>query len=332
MIRKTASAWLGAVLLAGAMGAYAAEKAADKPAEKAGTAATVNGTAISEDRLERAFQAFLQSQGQAAVAAVSNPDKYNQMRGQILDVLIKQELLWQDAKAKGILPKDEEVKQYIDGVKGKFEKPEEYDTQLKAAGFTEESFKDDAVRRLAVAKLVSDDIAKTVTVSDADIEKFYQDNPKSFTAPEQVRARHILIQVPADADEVKKKAAREKVDGLLEQVKKGGDFAELAKANSEDAGSAPNGGDLGFFGRGQMVKPFEDAAFGLKPGEVSGVIESQFGFHIIKVDEKQDSRVVPLAEVKDRVKEYLQSQKLQQAIEARAKALREGAKVEVTAK
>ncbi|MEO8122633.1 MAG: SurA N-terminal domain-containing protein, partial [Burkholderiales bacterium] len=123
-----------------------------------------------------------------------------------------------------------------------------------------------------------------ITVSDEDLRKYYNENAARYTTPEERRASHILINAPKDAPADVRAKAHAKADALLAQVKKNPDsFAELAKKNSDDPGSAERGGDLDFFSRGAMFKPFEDAAFALKPGEVSGVVESDFGYHIIKL-------------------------------------------------
>lgn len=123
-----------------------------------------------------------------------------------------------------------------------------------------------------------------ITVSDEDLRKYYNENAARYTTPEERRASHILINAPKDAPADVRAKARAKAEALLAQVKKDpNSFAELAKKNSDDPGSAERGGDLDYFSRGAMVKPFEDAAFVLKPGEVSGVVESDFGYHIIKL-------------------------------------------------
>ena len=123
-----------------------------------------------------------------------------------------------------------------------------------------------------------------ITVSDEDLRKYYNENAARYTTPEERRASHILINAPKDAPADVRAKARAKAEALLAQVKKDPDsFAELAKKNSDDPGSAERGGDLDYFARGAMVKPFEDAAFALKPGDVSGVVESDFGYHIIKL-------------------------------------------------
>lgn len=130
-----------------------------------------------------------------------------------------------------------------------------------------------------------DALRKSATVGDDDLRKYYQENEKRYTTPEERRARHILVKADRDAPRAERDKARAKAETLLADVKKDpGRFAEIAKANSDDEGSAAKGGDLDWFGRGAMVKPFEDAAFGLKAGETSGIVESDFGFHIIQAE------------------------------------------------
>ena len=129
-----------------------------------------------------------------------------------------------------------------------------------------------------------DALRKGIAVSDDDLRKYYTENEKRYTAAEERRASHILVKADKDAPKAEREKAKAKAETLLAEVRKNPDaFAEIAKKNSDDEGSAAKGGDLDFFGRGAMVKPFEDAAFGLKPGETSGIVESDFGFHIIRV-------------------------------------------------
>ena len=129
-----------------------------------------------------------------------------------------------------------------------------------------------------------DVLKKSVSVPEEELRKYYSENEKRFTAPEERRARHILIKADKDAPRAERDKAKAKAEAVLAEVKKDpSKFAEIAKKQSEDEGSAEKGGDLDFFGRGAMVKPFEDATFALKPGEVSGVVESDFGYHVIQL-------------------------------------------------
>lgn len=135
------------------------------------------------------------------------------------------------------------------------------------------------------AVLDLDAVKKTIAVSDEDLRKYYDENAARFGTPEERRARHILVNAPAGASADDKAKARARAESLLEQVKRNpASFADVARKNSDDTGSAEKGGELEWFGRGAMVKPFEDAAFTLKPGEISGLVETEFGFHVIQVE------------------------------------------------
>jgi peptidyl-prolyl cis-trans isomerase D len=142
-------------------------------------------------------------------------------------------------------------------------------------------------------------LADQISVTDADVKSYYDQNAKRYSVEEQRRASHILIAVKKDAPAADKAAAKAKADALLAQLRKSpGEFAKLAKENSQDPGSAERGGDLDYFGKGMMVKPFEDAAYKLKQGEISDVVESDFGYHIIQVTGVKPATVQPLEEVK----------------------------------
>jgi len=153
--------------------------------------------------------------------------------------------------------------------------------------------------RLEYLVLSAEAAGKAAEISDAEVEKAYASAGVKYRIGEQRRASHILIQIPADATEAERAAARTKADGILAELKASPErFAALAKQHSQDTGSASKGGDLGLFGRGMMVKPFETAAFALKAGEMSGIVETPFGLHIIRVTEIQPERARPLDEVR----------------------------------
>jgi peptidyl-prolyl cis-trans isomerase D len=163
-------------------------------------------------------------------------------------------------------------------------------------------------------------LQKGVTVSDDELKRYYAENASRYTAAEERRASHILIKADKDMAAADRQKARAKADALLEQVRKSpGQFAELARKNSDDPGSAERGGDLDFFGRGAMVKPFDDAVFAMKPGEISNVVESEFGFHIIQLTgqrggEKKSFDSVR-AEIEAEVKKQLAQKRYAEAAE-----------------
>src|SRR4030067_2195559 len=155
-----------------------------------------------------------------------------------------------------------------------------------------------------------DDLLAGIDVSKEEVRNYYDGHRSEFGTPEERRAAHILISLPANASQEQQDAARKKSEQLLQQISKTpARFAELAKQNSQDPGSAANGGDLGFVGRGVMVKPFEDAVFALKPGEISMLGKSDFGYHIIKLIAVKPSRDLPFEEARGDILTKLRAQK-----------------------
>jgi len=157
-------------------------------------------------------------------------------------------------------------------------------------------------------------VAAKVEVTDEALKKYYEDNRQEFKQPERVRARHILVKVERTASDSERTAARGRAEKLLEQAKAGGDFAALAAEHSEDAGSKRKGGEVGPFARGSMAPEFEEAAFSLKPGDVSGIVETDFGFHIIRVEERKEASFQPYDEVKDRIRRKVTIERKRQAV------------------
>lgn len=157
-----------------------------------------------------------------------------------------------------------------------------------------------------------EDIAGGITVDEAEVRERYEARKINYTSPEERKASHILVKLSGDSSEEAVAAAKQKAEKLLERIRKGEEFAKLAKAESDDPGSAPQGGDLGFFGRGVMDPAFEEAAFALKKGEVSDLVRSSFGFHIIKLVDIKGGEVKPFAEVKDEIKKEIQNERAEQ--------------------
>ncbi|HMS27964.1 MAG TPA: SurA N-terminal domain-containing protein [Burkholderiaceae bacterium] len=155
-------------------------------------------------------------------------------------------------------------------------------------------------------------LKNSITVSDADLKSYYDQNAGRYASPEERRASHVLINAPKSAPAADRAAAKSKAQALLESLKKAPNtFAEVAKANSQDPGSAANGGDLSFFAKGAMVKPFEDAAFALKKDELSGVVESDFGYHIIKLTDIKPGKQRSFEEVKGEITAEVKKQQAQ---------------------
>ncbi len=290
-------------------------------------AARVNGVAISRAELDRSFDAFIQQRGMDT-RMITDPSRYAQVQSEVLNGLINRELLWQEAKKMGLVANDAAVSEAIMDTKSRFSSEEEFNMRLAQRGISEEDYAEFLRQQLSVGNLVREVIAEEISVSDGEVRGYYEANPEQFRTPEQVRARHILVKVEPGADEAIRGEAKAKIDSILAETKSGADFAGLARKHSEGP-SGPKGGDLGFFSREQMVKPFSEAAFALKPGEISDVVQTRFGYHIIRVEERKVPSTIPLKEVKEQIRKFLYAGKVQKAVQDRVDALREEGNVEI---
>jgi peptidyl-prolyl cis-trans isomerase C len=231
--------------------------------------------------------------------------------------------------ALGLVPSDAELDQQIATVKSQFPGEKEFTAALEAQGMTPADLRNDLRENMGIQKVISTKLEPMVQITDEAKHKFYNENQDKMQSPEQVRASHILVKFEHGATPEQKEAARKKAADLLTQIKGGADFATLAKANSDDPGSAAKGGDLGLFPKGAMVPPFDQAAFALKVGEVSDLVESPFGFHIIKVAEHKPAGVSPYEEVQEKIGQYLHNRELKAKLDAHIAELKAKAQVQV---
>lgn len=298
---------------------------AEEKKEPAGQAAVVNGVAISKDDFNREMDFYIKranQQGQQVPQA-----QLGMMKNQVLDSLIDRELLFQETKKKGIKADAKEVDAEIQKIKQRYAKEGEFEQLLSNMGLTESDVRIQIERGLAIQQLIDKEVRTKVKIGDEEVKSYYDANPQLFQQPEQVKASHILVKVDADAPQEKKDEARKKIESVQKKAKKGEDFASLAKTYSEGP-SGPKGGDLGYFRRGQMVKPFEDAAFNLKPDQTSDIVETQFGYHLIKVVDKKPAQKAAYADVKEQLTEHLKKQKMDSEASTYIQSLRSGAKIE----
>ena len=287
--------------------------------------AVVNGTVIKQAEFDSELNRVLERLQRTG--RIPNDLERSQIKKQVLENLIARELLYQESQKKGIKVDQKEIEAQITALKGRFPSEVEFKNALSTANLTEADLRFQFERDVAIRKLLDDQIGGKSTVSEKESRAYYDSNLESFKKPEQVRASHILIKVDPGADEAKKAEARTKIESLQAKLKNGEDFGALAKEYSEGP-SGPKGGDLGFFGRGQMVKPFEETAFSMKPGQVSGMVETRFGYHLIMVTERTPESTLSYEEVKDRLEQYLKQQKVQAEIAAYVENLKSKAKIE----
>jgi peptidyl-prolyl cis-trans isomerase C len=232
------------------------------------------------------------------------------MRDKVIDSLINRELLYRQSKAKGITTDAEEIDTSIDEIKQRLEAGQSFESLLVEMGIAIETMRTQVGQANAIQKLLEVTVYPKAMVSEKESRIFFENNPQYFQKPEEVKASHILIQVTPDAGDEEKLAAREKIEDVQKKIEAGDDFANLARQYSEGPSNV-SGGDLGYFDRKKMVKRFSDAAFALKPGEVSDIVETRFGFHLIKVYDKKAKSAYVFEDIKDRLSKILQQQKIQ---------------------
>ena len=294
-------------------------------AEDNGIAATVNGIVIKDAEVDAKVSTYMERM--AAQIPPNMVEQYRtQIRGQALESMIVEQLLAEQVKKMGISITDKDVNDKLNEI-----------IAAQPGGMTMESFKAMLAAQGQSFDVVKGQIKKTlgyekllgaVEVNDAEAKAFYDENKEDFNKPEQVKASHILVKVAPTATPEEKTAAKAKIDGLLKQVKGGGDFAALAKENSDDPGSKIMGGDLGFFDRNTMVKEFADTAFAMKVGQVSNVVETQYGYHIIKVTDRKEGGLTSFDKAKADIVRSLQDKKKNELFRQLIEKVKAGAKIE----
>lgn len=300
--------------------------AADAPATPAApkAAAVVNGTEIPTKILDT--EVGLEQQKMLYSGQQIGASQMPVFKKAILEKLIDRELLYQASEKEGIKVEDAKLEEQITQIKKQFPDEKTMEKSLADKGITLAEIRSQVKKSMAVEGLIKTKFEKDVTVDDAKADEFYKQNIEKFKKPESVKASHILAKCDkADAAGCKK--AEDKIKDLRKKIAAGGDFAALAKANS-DCPSKEQGGDLGEFGRGQMVKPFEDAAFAMKQGDLSQPVKTDFGWHLIKVTGKTAAGTVPYAEVKEQIKNMLKNKDVSAKIRAYLEEMKKDAKIE----
>lgn len=282
--------------------------------------AKVNGIEISSTDLDREI-----SRAQKAMPPETSAQE---LRESALNQLIDRQLLRQYAEAEKITVNQDQVNERLGSIKGNFPSLEELAAALAQDGLTLESLTQAIEESMLIQNMIDVKVAGSIKVDEAEVKKFYDENPTYFVSPDQVHARHILMKLEATSTDEEKTKAREELALVKKELAAGKSFEELAKVHSQGP-SAPTGGDLGFFGKGQMVPAFEEVAFALEVGAVSDVVETQFGYHLIFVEDKKEGGTQAMAEVSDKIKSFLSRNSIGQAVESLLKDLKAKAKIEM---
>lgn len=295
---------------------------ASQAALATGPVATVNGVEITAEAFMRELGARMN-----ALQQRYPPEQLAQMqsriREQVLDQMIARQLLLQEADRIGMTVSDEEFAKYRAELEAALPPGINLSAVLAQRGISEEQFRREFSDDIRVRKLIEQATASAVDVPDAEVQAFYEENQEQFKQPELATARHLLVAVK---DESEKEAMREKANALRARLLAGEDFATLVRAETDDPGSKETGG-LYTFPRGQMVPEFEQASFTQEIGEIGDLVETRFGFHIIKVEKREPARDIPLDEVRSNVVSYLRNRKAPDAVQIYLNGLRQKADI-----
>jgi len=286
---------------------------------------TVNGETITHGEIMQSTQQrMMQMSRQVPPQQLS--ELYPRIYQEISEMMVANILLGQAAEKSSLAVSDEALAEAVTQFESNIPEGQTLAELLAENKMEMDELKGNMRKQLLVGKLVEEKTSDVEEATAAEAATFYTENTDSFKVPESVAASHILIKsTPEDTDETKAKK-KEDLAVIHEQILAGGSFEELASEHS-DCPSSEQGGSLGTFGRGQMVPEFEEAAFGMTAGDISDIVETKFGFHLIKVTEYQKESVRSLAEVKDQIQAYLTAQKKQEALMAYIGELKKSAEV-----
>lgn len=281
--------------------------------------AVVNGRNISSAELKQSVSAQLARAGRTIDQVPGEmllAGYHRVLEDMIIDVILEE-------KSKDIEVEDAAVEENFARLVSQVGSEEKLKEALAQSDETVETVKESIRTNLRKREWITSRIETEPEVAEAEIEGFYNENPDNFQQEEQVRASHILLMTPDDLSEEEVAEKKRALEAIAKKLEEGADFAELAKEHSEDPGSKEKGGDLDYFTRERMVPEFAEAAFSLKPGEVSDIVKTQFGYHLVKVTDKKEARTIPLEESKERIEGFLKEQKQQKALDQLLTALKQ---------
>lgn len=293
--------------------------------------ARVNGTEIKKDELLRQAEQMRMRMMQSS-RGQQIPPLTDAFYKQILDGMVAQTLFLQEARKQGVTASEAEVQAQIDQMKKRFPDTATFEKTLAAQGLDEKTLVSTMRDESIIQKYVTTSVFSEVKVDDAAAKQFYDANQAQMQQPERVHLRHILIRADQTATADVKAKAKERAEALLKRVQGGEDFAKVATEASEDPSSKVRGGDMSWISRGQTPPTFEQPAFALtKPNEISpAVVESQFGYHILQLVERQAASVVPFDQAKGRITQMLQQKLAGEKLQAKVEQLKKQGKVEVS--
>jgi peptidyl-prolyl cis-trans isomerase C len=289
--------------------------------------ARVNAKPVLGRDLEQRVRAELSTIGSPAWKDLRE-DYRKELTGKALAMLIGDELLYQKAVASGVVAPQTEVQAEFEKVAKTYPNDAALNTELANRGMDRRALMREIGRNLVAEKYIQENIRKKLTLTPAELSDYYAKNPDQFKHPDMIRTSHILITVADGATAEQETLARQRAESLLDRAKKGEDFAKLAKDYSMDP-SASQGGDIGLTEMGELEAEYEAAAAKLKVGEISPIVRTSYGFHIIKLMDRKKAGTATLEEVKEQLTDFLKGQKESAEVSKLIQTLQGAAKIEV---
>ena len=284
----------------------------------------INGTPISHFDFMNALQSYSMELYHKTVDQLNEEESEN-VQSIAVERIIARELIFQQALAEGVVASDEQIQQEIAKVKQNFPSEEEFYATLEKAGVDKEAYYRMIRQDISVNMITDKKLEAAEDPSAEEVKAFYDENPDKMIKSQMIQTSHILVK----ADVENQSEAHKTISAIKEKLDNGEDFAALAQEHSA-CPSGAKGGDLGFFGPGSMVKPFEEAAFALKPGEISDVVPTQFGLHLIKVTEIQEQQKMEFEEAEPQIAQFLKEQNGARLLQDWVEDLKKDAKIEFT--
>ena len=297
-----------------------------KQTESADKVAIVNGAPIDRGEFEGNVLMI-----QSKLLGLGKPLSCRQVtsiQNEVIESMVRVELLYQESRKSGIKPDEKAVEQEIKALKQQFASELEYTNDLKRRNISEGILRSRLEKNSSVQQYVEKQFVSKTAVTDNDMVSYYEGHVDLFKHPLEFRASHILVQLDPKSDASHKQEAHRKIEQILKDLKNNQDFAALARERS-DGPTRTNGGDLGYIKSGQLDKQLESVVFSLKSGEISGIVETDYGYHLFKVVDMKPASILAYDSVKERIRQYLMQEQARQAADVQAKKLREKAVVEI---
>jgi peptidyl-prolyl cis-trans isomerase C len=292
--------------------------------------AVVNGTEITARQLEVSLESYTQ-EITMKTGRQATEQELVQIKSTLMEELINQELLYQAARKQKTTINEEQYQARLSQVEKQMASDPRFSEEIKKTGYSMEDIQQQIRQHLVINQFVRETFLDPAKASEAEVQAFYETHRKDFIRPEQVRVQHILIKPAAPDDEKSKAAALKKIQDIQKKLDETKDFEALAREYSQ-CPSSKKGGDLGFFGRGEMTPPFEAAAFALGVNEISNIVETQFGYHLLKVTGKTAETSVSFEEVRADIEAALVREKAEKAMAAFLDSEKKSGKIELLLK